>query len=524
MGAEPGSVSVSTDISERRAAERVISESRAHLQLAQRAAGMGSWQRDLETGRVLWSGAVAALHNLADDMSPTMKALASSMSNEDWSLLSAAIERCLESGAESDCEYRVLANQHGGERIISGRIYPLDSVGSGAQGVLGVCQDMTERVRREHAERMNRAKSEFLSRMSHELRTPLNAILGFGQLLERSPLDERQHRHVEHVVKGGRHLLTLIDEVLDISRIESGNLGISVEPVLLADGVQETIDLVRPIAAQHGVVVDADLSPIARVYVLADLQRLKQVLLNLLSNAIKYNRRGGGVRVSAAEEGEMVALRVSDTGPGIAAEDLPRLFIPFDRLGAEASVVEGTGLGLALSLSLAQAMGGTLHATSELGTGSTFELRLRRSERQTAAVDRPAPDSPTNGMPACRVLYVEDNVSNLQLIEEVLAEDNVEIIAAANGRLALDLAPSARTDAILLDLDLPDMTGEEVLHKLRACPQTATTPVIVLTADATPASRGRMLELGANAHLTKPIEIDLLKATLATLEQAGSTL
>ncbi len=516
-GSEGNVVSVSTDISQRRAAEQILADNRAHLALAQRAAGSGSWQRDPQTGRVHWSGAMAALHNLAEDVPPSMEALASSMSAEDWILLSATSGRCLQSGAESDCEYHVLANDRGGERLISGRICRIDIDGSGAPGLLGVCQDMTERVRREHAELANRAKSEFLSRMSHELRTPLNAILGFGELLERSSLTERQHRHADHILKGGRHLLALINEVLEISRIEAGNLGISVEPVLLSDGVRGALELIGPIADQHGIRVGADLGAVTGVFVMADAQRLKQVLLNLLSNAVKYNRSGGSIRVCAAVEGATVTLTVADTGPGIATGDLARLFIPFDRLGAEASGIEGTGLGLALSRRLAEAMRGTLDVTSEVGVGSTFELRLVRGVRQTANNGRPAPEATVTRPPACRVLYVEDNVSNLHLVEEMLLDDGVEIVAAATGRLALDLAQRARADVILLDINLPDMTGEEVLHGLRACPQTATTPVIVLTADATTAMRRRMLGLGVSAYLTKPIQIDLLKSTLAEL-------
>jgi PAS domain S-box-containing protein len=370
---------------------------------------------------------------------------------------------------------------------------------------------------KDEAEAANRAKDEFLSRMSHELRTPLNAILGFGQLLERAPLQERQHRHAEHVVKGGRHLLTLIDEVLEISRIESGNLGISVELVPLATSVQESLELIKPIADQRDILLDTDLGAAADVHVKADAQRLKQVLLNLLSNAVKYNTPGGRIRVFASLEGEILLLRVSDTGPGIAAEDLPRLFTPFDRLGAEASDVEGTGLGLALSRRLAEAMGGSLNATSEIGAGSTFELRLTRGKPTTSMPDRAASDKDRPKVRACCVLYVEDNISNLRLVEEILADDDVEIVAAATGRLALDIAPGAKPDVILLDMNLPDMTGDEVLRQLRARPDTASTPVIVLTADATSATRRRMLELGASAHLTKPIDIDLLRTTLADI-------
>jgi CheY-like chemotaxis protein len=192
------------------------------------------------------------------------------------------------------------------------------------------------------------------------------------------------------------------------------------------------------------------------------------------------------------------------------------LFVPFDQLGAEASEIEGTGLGLALSRGLAEAMGGTLDATSEVGTGSTFELRLATSEPKVAfGPERARPGNAAPRLPACRVLYVEDNVSNLRLVEEVLADDNVEIIAAATGRIALDLAPGANADVILLDMNLPDMTGDDVLRELRACPDTAATPVIVLTADATTGTRRLMRELGASAHLTKPIDIDLLRTTLA---------
>ena len=372
------------------------------------------------------------------------------------------------------------------------------------------------------AEHANQAKSEFLSRMSHELRTPLNAILGFGQLLQRSPLEARQHRHAEHILKGGQHLLSLIDEVLEISRIESGNLGISVEPVSIAQAVRDALELIAPIADQHHVTIETDIVGCADVYVLADLQRLKQVLLNLFSNAVKYNLPDGLLRIDATADGQTLILAVSDTGPGIAAEHLPRLFDPFDRLGAEATGVEGTGLGLTLSRRLTEAMGGSIEVQSELGVGSTFQLRLAISAPPAVrAIPGPRCEIRTHAA-ACTALCIEDNIANLRLIEEVLADVNIEVIAATSGQLGIDIAASARPDVILLDVNLPDMRGDAVLSALRARPQTAAIPVIAVTADATDTQRRRMLELGVSAYLTKPLDIDTLLAAIADTRGADT--
>ena len=238
-------------------------------------------------------------------------------------------------------------------------------------------EELERRVAERTAEatRANAAKSDFLARMSHELRTPLNAVLGFGQLLEMSRLDERQRQSVAQILAAGRLLLGLIDEVLEISRIEAGRLRLSMEPVAVAPVVGAALELVGPLAAARGIALRVD-EPLAAPPVRADRQRLQQILLNLLSNAVKYNREGGHVRVACASADGRVQVRVTDTGRGIAPEDLGRLFTPFERLGAERGVVEGSGLGLAVCRQLAEAMGGAILVESRPGVGSTFTLEL----------------------------------------------------------------------------------------------------------------------------------------------------
>ncbi|HEX6039773.1 PAS domain S-box protein [Longimicrobium sp.] len=405
------------------------------------------------------------------------------------------------------------------------------------EGIVANIRDVTERRLAEEAlrsataeaEAANRAKSEFLSRMSHELRTPMNSILGFAQLLERAHLPVEQQRGVQHILTAGRHLLRLINEVLDIARIESGRQQLSLEPVRLNAVLQEALILSRPLAAQAAVSLVAMDGPGDAVFVRADRQRLVQVLLNLLSNAVKYNHRGGAVRLSweaIEEEGgdPRVRLRVSDTGRGIAPEKQGELFVPFARLGAEYTGVEGTGLGLALSRRLVEAMGGALRLEESGPEGSAFtvELRpaadpldglvLRPASHGTAMdADAPAPEPVT-------LLYVEDNLANLSLVESILASrPGWRTIPALQGRLGADLACEHLPDLVLLDLHLPDMQGDEVLRRLRCDPRTARIPVVMISADATPRTIDRLRAEGADAYLTKPIDVDEFLSTIDRL-------
>jgi PAS domain S-box-containing protein len=373
--------------------------------------------------------------------------------------------------------------------------------------------DLEDELRRakEEAESSSRAKSDFLSRMSHELRTPLNAILGFAQILELEELGPQQRDSVGEILKGGRHLLDLINEVLDIARIETGRLGLSLEPVPVEEVVNESLGLVRPLAAQRKIEMGGPDSLDPSWHVMADRQRLKQVLLNLLSNAVKYNRSGGKVTIGCEAAGpDRLSIRVADTGPGIPKEQMDLLFSPFERLGAEYTGIEGTGLGLALSKVLVDAMGGAIDVESSAGIGTKFGVTLFRVDSPTVGSDLDELVVADNGAgPGARtLLYVEDNLSNLKLVEHILARrPELKLHAAMQGRLGLDLIREHRPDLVLLDLNLPDLPGAELLAILRHDPSTRDIPVVVISADATRHQIDRLTQAGARAYLTKPLDV-----------------
>ena len=380
-----------------------------------------------------------------------------------------------------------------------------------------------QREAREAAETANRSKSDFLSRMSHELRTPLNAVLGFAQLLEAENLSEQDHDSVRQILRGGRHLLDLINEVLDITRIESGTFQLSAEPVLVQEVLEDVAELTRPLADQGNIhLVTGSTSGGCQHHVLADRQRLKQVLINLVSNAIKYNRPGGSVALSCEKvDATRLSIKVHDTGPGIRPEHLDMLFMPFERLGAEQTNIEGTGIGLALSRRLTEAMGGTLGVDTALGQGTTFILDLPVVEGQMERFERLNGDAPARIKEVSskrKILYIEDNLSNLRLVERILGRDgDIEIISAMQGRLGPELAREHQPELILLDLHLPDTTGDEVLRQLRDDPHTSSIPVAVVSADATAGQIRKLLAEGASAYLTKPLDVAELRELVDSL-------
>jgi len=400
--------------------------------------------------------------------------------------------------------------------------------------VFATVRDVTERKRIEEAlwtakfvaEKASHAKSDFLSSMSHELRTPLNAIIGFAQILQmdkEGPLTKKQRAYSGHILSAGHHLLNLVNEVLDLAGIEAGRLKLSIERVAVRDALSHVHATMQPLAEKNGVKLGLRVpDPIDDIR--ADDLRLRQILINLLSNAIKYNRPGGAVTLTATQPSPgRVRIAVSDNGIGIAPALQSRLFEPFERLGAEHTEIEGTGIGLALSRKLVEAMNGAIGFSSEQGVGSTFWIELP-AEAAGAGAARPGGERPSSSRSVAAaggysLLHIEDNPINLRLMENLVSTlPDVVLFAAARPELGLDLAVAHRPDVIVLDLNLPGMNGLEVLARLKARPETREIPVVALSAAASPRDIQKGLAAGFFRYITKPIDVN------AFLEALGEAL
>ena len=427
-------------------------------------------------------------------------------------------------GRPSNLEFRVCWPDGQCRLIASRSVAVRDEHGQPTRRI-GVNWDITDSRAAQHAreeklmaQRESQAKSQFLSRMSHELRTPLNAVLGFAQLLlgdgGKASADTRR-RHLEQIHRAGRHLLALIDDVLDLSSLEGGEMRVNAQPVPLAALVAETLPLVARQARQRKLqLYSGALAGVA----LADPTRLRQVLLNLLTNAVKYNREGGRVLVEAEPAGDGVLLRVSDTGRGMSEAQLQQAFEPFNRLGLEHEGIEGTGIGLAIVKAMVERMGGTVQARSTPERGSAFEVRLRAGTAADGTAPAAAPALPQDApqsQRAARLLYIEDNPVNLLIVQEALAQrSDLQLDTAVDGLSGVQLARSGRPDLILVDMQLPDIDGHEVLRRLRADDDTAGIPCISLSANAMPDDIQRALRAGFADYWTKPLDLGVFMRSL----------
>ncbi len=522
------SFGIAIDITDRRKADLALRQASERAALAARGAGIATWDFDLRTQKSVWDEQMWRLRGLSPrDEPPEFEAYLLMVHEDDRD---AARRRHLvaASGLQMSFEYRVVWPD-GRIRWLASRSMPMRDAAGEVVRRIGINWDVTEvrqaesaRRERELAEQASLAKGEFLSRMSHELRTPLNAVLGFAQLLvgETGVRDAVHRSQLQHILGAGQHLLALINDVLDLTGLEAGQLSVRSEAVDLGQLLRQVIPLVAPLSRSFEL-PEIELGPIEGT-ALADPTRLRQVMLNLLSNAIKYNRPGGKVRVEVETVSGQVTISVIDTGNGLTPDQLLHLFEPFNRLGNESLGVEGSGIGLTITKALVEYMGGRLDVQSTPGQGSRFTVGLpavqSTPEEPTAPKIELAPGTRSVARSSGQVLYVEDNAVNMLLVQKMLERlGDVTMHCATDGASGLAAAQASQLDLVLLDMQLPDMTGMEVFQRLRANPATAHLRCVAVSANANADDKQRALAAGFTAYWTKPLEMQSFLASMHEL-------
>lgn len=522
-------VSARTDISKTR-----LNEER--LAFAVDGAGDGVWDWDLHTNSMKFSKIYMEMLGYCENELPhTMDTWLESVHPDDIERAQEKLQKYMD-GSESDysIELRLRCKDKSYKWILCRGTIVSRNIDNEPLRMIGIHSDITKQKEseislvnaREDAENANRAKSQFLSSMSHELRTPMNAIMGFGQLLtmgKDSGLTETQTDFATEIVKAGKHLLELINEILDLSRIEAGRIDLSIETVGLGEVVAESLQLIMPLAKKRGIEIyinqnnnDVELDKLQYQlnWVRADRSRLRQVLLNLLSNSVKYNRENGKITLKCHHSDDgMMRVSITDTGIGIAEEDQPRLFTAFNRLNADATDVEGTGIGLVITKNIVDLMGGNIGVDSRQEEGSTFWFELPIDTDQLPVPVETTPEilPPAKLAVEHTILYIEDNPANLRLVAQVLGRmSNIRMWSAHEPLLGLELAEEHKPDLILLDINLPGMNGFEVLKNLRQSPTTANIPVLAISANAMTRDIEKGFNAGFDDYITKPIDINAL--------------
>lgn len=518
-----------TDVTDRRRAEQQLARTREILELSNQVARIGVWEWSVGDGTVTWSTVAREIHGHA---STTPLALDQALAfatgegeGESRQRLRQALDAAVSQGKAFDLELSIRTPQ--GKPLWIRQIGTPDLVDGRCTQVHGTVQDITDRVVAEamrlenaKAETANRAKSAFIARMSHELRTPLNAVLGFAQLLEMDPAvraSPDMWRKVGFIHQAGEHLLDMVNDVLEFARTEEGTMRVAHEPVRLRRVLSQSLEMLERQAAAKGVAL-ALTGTVPDVAVSGDAIRLRQVLMNLLSNAVKYNRAGGRVDVQACADGQRVIVSVEDTGPGLSEDQQAELFQPFNRLGAEHSHIDGTGLGLVIARQLLEAMGGSLSVQSTVGQGSTFSIDLPQAHTGDGDVgsadSRPeTPTLPREGR--WRVLCIEDNPVNAELVRLAMKElPQVSLDIVADGTLGLAAIERLRPDLVLMDMRLPGIDGLQVMARLRADPRLAGIRCVAVSANAMPSDIRAALDAGFVDYLVKPVSIDHLIAVV----------